>query len=229
MGMPDPAPAASRIVLVRHGETAWNAEGRWQGQTGVGLSVLGRQQAAVTAAHLVEAFGDAVLLARSDSERVAETAAPLEELLAIPVVVDERLREIDVGHWSGQTAEEVAIADPEGFAAYRAGLPSAIGGGETVEELRTRMLAAIGDVAEKAAGRTAIVVTHGWALRVAIAGLLKLSTDDAAAMERASNCSVTVVDVDVEADRTALVDYANCSHLELKQLVSIRRNDTRGR
>jgi glucosyl-3-phosphoglycerate phosphatase len=207
-----------RLVLVRHGETAWNAEGRWQGQTGVGLNALGRQQAEVTAAHLAAAHPGATLIARSDAQRVAETAAPLEARLDVPVLVDPRLREIDVGRWSGRTRAEVRAMDPDGYAAYRRGAPLRIGGGETVAELGDRMLDALGDVVATVGRGTAVVVTHGWALRVAIARLI--AGPDAAPVEltRAANCSVTVVDV--HAGGAALAGWAGCDHLELHGLVA---------
>lgn len=213
---------STRLVLVRHGETDWNAEGRWQGQTGVGLNERGRRQAEVTAAHLAVAFPEAALLARSDSRRVAETAEPLEARIDLPVLVDPRLRELDVGRWSGCTRAEVEAADPEGWAAYRRGEPVAIGGGETVGELRERMLAALDDVVAKVGAGTAIVVTHGWALRVAVAGLLALQGDEAEALTRASNCSVTVVDL--RAGAASLTAYAGCDHLGGAGLVSAHRS-----
>ncbi len=216
----------TRLLLVRHGETDWNAEGRWQGQTGVGLNARGQEQAEVTARHLIAMAPDAVLLARSDSQRVAETAAPLEARLGVPVLVDARLREIDVGGWSGRTHGEVERTDPDGWAAYRRGDPVAIGGGETTRELTDRMVAAIRDVAVAARGGTAIIVTHGWALRVGVAGLLALEGSAADALGRASNCSVT----ELAFDRTRggrgvplMIDFAGCSHLQADALVSTHR------
>jgi glucosyl-3-phosphoglycerate phosphatase len=210
----------TRLVLVRHGETDWNAEGRWQGQTGTSLNALGRSQAEVTARHLASTHPDATLLARSDSRRVAETAAPLEALLDVPVLVDARLREIDVGRWSGRTRAEVQVDDPAGWAAYRRGDPVAIGGGETALAMRDRMLAALADVGRAARGGTAIVLTHGWALRVAVAGLLELDAAADDRLGRATNCSIT--ELLVEDDRASLVHFASCTHLETA-LVSTHR------
>ncbi len=207
----------TRLVLVRHAETPWNAEGRWQGHTDIGLSELGRRQAVVTARHLASAFPDACLIARSDSLRAAETSEPLERLLDVPVVVDERLREIDVGAWGGLTSAEVEVLHPESYAAFRAGEQIAIGGGETVADLRRRMLAALDDVAGKVGDGVGIVVTHGWALRVAVAGLLGRADE----LERVTNCSVTVVDLDRAGAQ--VVGYGLCDHLA-PDLRSARRS-----
>lgn len=211
----------TRLVLVRHGETDWNAEGRWQGQTGVGLNALGRRQARATAQHLAAAHPDAALIARSDSQRVAETAAPLQMLLDVPVLIDARLRELDVGRWSGRTRAEVEVADAAGWAAYRRGDPVAIGGGETTAALQERMLTALGEIARAARGGTAIVVTHGWALRVAVMGLLARSPETATAVGRASNCSITEVVIDERG--AALRSFAARGHLDDDALVATHR------
>jgi broad specificity phosphatase PhoE len=73
------------------------------------------------------------------------------------------------------------------------------------------MLAALGEVADEAAGGTALVLTHGWALRIAVAGLLRLPPEEAAALARTTNCSVTVLDV--ARDRAEIVVYGGCAHL----------------
>jgi glucosyl-3-phosphoglycerate phosphatase len=214
-----PADAPTRLLLVRHGETDWNAEGRWQGQGGVGLNALGARQAAATAAHLAAVADDVALLARSDSQRVEESAAPIAARLGVPVVVDPRLREVDVGRWSGRTRPEVEAAEPEAFAAYRRGERDVrVGGGETIAEVEARMVAALRDVAAAARGRTAVVVTHGWALRLAVAGLLGADRAAAEAMARAGNCSIT--ELLVEGGAAELVGYAAAAHLEATPLAA---------
>jgi glucosyl-3-phosphoglycerate phosphatase len=204
--------SVTRLVLVRHGETDWNVDGRWQGQGGEGLSARGHAQSEATARHLARAYPDTVLVARSDSQRVEETARPLTDLLDAPVIVDPRLREIDVGRWSGRTRAEVQATDPEGWAAYRRGDDVAIGGGETVSQLRRRAVAALIDVAARAGRGPAIVITHGWTLRVAVSALLGKASESAADLARAANCSVTVVDVG--RDAAELLAYAVCDHLD---------------
>ncbi len=205
----------SRLVCIRHGETSWNSEGRWQEQSGAGLNDRGRAQARATAHHLASRFGDAAMIARSDSQRVAETAAPLTELLDVPVLVDARLREVDVGAWSGLTRHQVERADPAGWASYRAGEARRVGGGETVEEVRARALAAVQEVVERLCGGTAIVLTHGWTLRILVAALLG---DEPDLLPRVANCSVTVLDVSPHG--VERVGYGECGHLEAGALMS---------
>jgi glucosyl-3-phosphoglycerate phosphatase len=206
-------------VLVRHGETTWNADGRWQGQGGEGLSERGAAQAARTAHHLAASFGDAMLVARSDSQRVIETVEPLAARLDVPVVADPRLREIDVGGWSGRTRAEVQQLDPGGWTAYRAGEDVPIGGGESVSQMRRRIVAALHDIVARVGAGTAIIVGHGWALRAGVAELLAVPGGESA-LPRMSNCAVTILDG--SRGTFDLVSYGECAHLEADGLMSRR-------
>lgn len=93
----------SRILLVRHGESTWNAEGRWQGQADPPLSVRGREQARAAAEHLPRPTA----VVASDLDRAHETAALLVAPHALTVVVDTDLRERDAGAFSGLTRTEI--------------------------------------------------------------------------------------------------------------------------
>jgi glucosyl-3-phosphoglycerate phosphatase len=151
-----------RLVLVRHGESIWNAEGRIQGQECAGLSETGHAQAKVTGHALAEAYPDAHVVT-SDLLRCQQTAAPLLEGLAVEPTVDPRLRERSFGAWEGRLRAEVAAADAERVERWRAG-EDVIGevGGETAAMLADRvgpvlreLLAAVPDEG------VTIAVTHG--------------------------------------------------------------------
>lgn len=151
------------MILARHGRTAWNAVGRWQGQADPMLDDTGREQAVGLAEALVDAGIRAIV--SSDLARAAETARIVASRLGLPVSEDARLREIDVGSWSGLTRAEVAERFPDGFARWQAG---EIGhDGETRDELAARVGSALTDVAERHPGVTVLVVTHGGAIRAA--------------------------------------------------------------
>lgn len=99
----------TRVLLVRHGQSEWNAAGRWQGQADPPLTDLGRRQARSAAA----ALGAVDAVFASDLQRAAETAAIIAGELGIgPVVLDEGLRERDAGEWSGLTRTEIDRAWP---------------------------------------------------------------------------------------------------------------------
>ena len=99
----------TRVLLIRHGQSEWNAAGRWQGQADPALTDLGRDQAR----HATRGLGAVDAIVSSDLQRAAETAAIIAEALGIgPVIVDEDLRERHAGEWQGLTRAEIEEAWP---------------------------------------------------------------------------------------------------------------------
>jgi broad specificity phosphatase PhoE len=142
----------SRILLVRHGQSTWNADGRWQGQADPPLSPLGVEQAE-TAARVLERV-DAVW--SSDLERANHTARILSVPHALAVTADARMREREAGPWTGLTRDEIEARFPGHLADGRR--PP---GYEDDESVATRALAALRDLAVHLDGGTGVVVTHG--------------------------------------------------------------------
>jgi broad specificity phosphatase PhoE len=147
------------ILLVRHGETDWNRARRWQGHTDTPLNDAGRAQARELAARLDPP--DAIVA--SDLTRARETAEILAGRFDIAVELDPRLREVDVGEWSGLTMAEVEERYPEGLQRRLAG-GTGWERGETYEQMGVRVLAALHDLAERHDG-TVVAVTHGGCVR----------------------------------------------------------------
>jgi probable phosphoglycerate mutase len=149
---------ATRLFLVRHGESTWNADGRWQGQADPPLSALGERQAEAAVAGFSEP-PDAVWT--SDLARAARTADLLAAGLELaPPRADARLRERDVGEWSGLTRAEIE----ERWPGYLAGRRSPAGW-EDDDQLAERARAALRDLAGAAPGTCLLVVTHGGVIR----------------------------------------------------------------
>ena len=142
------------MVLIRHGESEWNAVGRWQGHSDIGLSPLGRRQADVTAEFLARHESDVRLIVASDLVRVTQTAAPAARAFGLDVHLDRRLREIDVGWWRGLTSAEIADREPAMFAEFRAGRDVPRGGAETEAQLRSRVTAAVEELRHRCADGT---------------------------------------------------------------------------
>lgn len=149
-----------RLLLVRHGESEWNADGRVQGQGDPPLSAAGRDQAR-RAAEVIEGVEGPVVA--SDLRRARQTAEILAEALGGgPVVTEPALREIDLGRWSGLTHQEIEALDPEEYAAWRSGRLDAFPEGETRRAFAARALRGLERAADEAA---ALVVAHGGVLR----------------------------------------------------------------
>jgi broad specificity phosphatase PhoE len=151
-----------RLLIVRHGESTWNAEHRLQGQLDPPLSELGREQArALAAAVDLSGFPPERTIC-SDLTRARETA----ELLGLrPSRYEERWREIDIGEWGGRQAAEVD-AELDGLANWRGG-PVTAPDGETWTAFAERISAAVDDLAAR--GGSWLVVSHGGCVRTATA------------------------------------------------------------
>ncbi|MFP6654085.1 MAG: histidine phosphatase family protein [Myxococcota bacterium] len=162
----------TRLLLIRHGQTEWNVEGRWQGHGNPSLTEEGRAQALRLARSL---SGDQergwTAVYSSDLERARQTAAVVAEELALPLVLDRRLRELDVGHWSGLTRAEISQREPERLRDFESGDPLVRpGDGETRLEIRERSHALVADLARRCAGDRILVVTHLGVIRSLVPG-----------------------------------------------------------
>ncbi|HEY6054466.1 MAG TPA: histidine phosphatase family protein [Gaiellaceae bacterium] len=177
------------ILLVRHGETDWNRDRRWQGHADPPLNEAGRRQSERLAETLLADPPAAVY--SSDLRRARETAEIVARRLDLPVQTDPRLREVDVGEWSGLTLAEVERLYPEGMRRREAG-GTGWERGETYEAMGERVVAALQEIAAAHDGGRVLVVTHGGAMgRVWLA--CGLSLDD---RPRVANCDVHRVEIE---------------------------------
>jgi len=166
--------SATRIVLVRHGQTEWNRIRRVQGHTDVPLNDEGRRQARALAMELDGEQVDAVY--SSDLGRARETAEILAATRGADVIALPALREKHFGTWEGLTDVEVRERFPD---AHTTGW----GDSETTEQLGQRVVAAVEEIAASHPGGLVLVVTHGGPLRA----LLRHVEDDASPVD---NCAV---------------------------------------
>ena len=176
-----------RLVLWRHGQTEWNAIGRFQGQSDPPLNDHGRAQADRAAAQLAAALaGEDAVIVSSDLIRTVDTAAPLAARLGVAPVVDPRLREHSLGCWEGLTREEVADRYPEQYGDWIAGRPVRGRGGEDPGEVGPRAAAALADLP---AASTAVVVTHGGTAGRLLERLLQLGPQHRRIFAPLDNCA----------------------------------------
>ncbi|HLR44434.1 MAG TPA: histidine phosphatase family protein [Brevibacterium sp.] len=160
------------LTLLRHGRTAYNAEGRFQGQVDVPLDALGTAQARAVATHLAGSWSISRIVA-SDLRRAAQTAQALSDETGVPVEYDSALREISVGDWEGHTRDEVARRWPAELDAWLAGVEMRPPGGESRDESAARVHRAISGLAEASVEDTdLVIVAHGAVIRGAAEMLL---------------------------------------------------------
>jgi len=154
-----------KVWIARHAESTWNAEGRWQGQGDPPLSRLGERQAQALAERL--ARRGVHTLISSDLARAAQTAVIAGQRLGVAPRFEPRLRERDVGAWSGLAHAEITSCFPDELARMRAGDPDLRpGGGESFRALETRVRAAFAEIAAQANAEGIAVITHLGVIRV---------------------------------------------------------------
>lgn len=196
----------SRLLLVRHGQSDWNAEGRIQGQSGAGLSDLGRRQAEAVASAVADERPDARLVS-SDLQRCQQTAAPLAARLGHEPELEPRLRERAFGAWEGRRHAEVASEDAERWTRFARG-EEVIGeiGGETAAALADRVVPVLRALLD--GEDDTVAVTHGGPIWQGVHAMLSLPP---AALGPVGNTSVTEL-VRVE-DTILLTRYNELGHL----------------
>lgn len=154
---------ATRLLLIRHGETAWNRATRIQGHTDIPLSPLGLAQAERLAQALADETLDAIYA--SDLSRARQTAEALARTRGLAVQLDADLRERAFGRFEGLSWDEISEGFPDDAARWRRREPDfAVGGGESLTTFSARCLRAVRRAATAHPGRTIAVVAHGGVL-----------------------------------------------------------------
>ncbi|MFI6942741.1 histidine phosphatase family protein [Streptomyces sp. NPDC050418] len=187
-----PAGRNRRVILWRHGQTAWNLERRFQGTTDIDLTEEGVAQAARAARLLASLKPDAIVA--SDLSRAAATAAELAALTGHEVTHEEGLRETFAGAWQGLTHEEIVERYGEEYAAWKRGEPVRRGGGELETEVADRAAPVVLQYADKLPDNgTLVVVSHGGTIRTTIGRLLGLEAHLWEGLGGLSNCCWSVL------------------------------------
>lgn len=159
----------TELILIRHGETDWNRELRFQGQVDVPLNATGHEQARRLARRMAREAVAVDHLVSSDLLRTRQTAEPvllaLLPQLRLDALTDPCLREQDFGLVDGMRVQDIKQQQPEAWAQWLRFLPDGgMPGGETTRQFHTRVMAALHRLAQQHAGQTLVVVTHGGVL-----------------------------------------------------------------
>ena len=202
--------SVTRLCMVRHGETAWNAEGRVQGQLDVPLSAVGLAQARAVAAALAgESFG---AIYASDLARVRQTAEPAAARLGLGVRLERALRERHYGMFERLTYVEVKERYPAEYARFRdKDLDFDFVSGESLRAFAERALACVAALVERHAGESILVFTHGGVLEIVYRHATGRGLSSARDFE-IPNAALNRIEVAGGAWRVAA--WAEVSHLE---------------
>jgi probable phosphoglycerate mutase len=183
-----------KVLLLRHGQTSWNADGRFQGQTDIDLDAVGRVQAERAAGELARLSPSAIVC--SDLRRARDTAFPLAQLTGLTVTADVRLREVYAGSWQGMLSADIDAVEPELRAAWRSGAEVRPGGnGELRSEVGARVAQAVREhVASVPAGGLLVVVSHGGSISNGVQTLLGVPREFWPLVSGVNNCHWSVLE-----------------------------------
>lgn len=197
-----------RVLLVRHGETDYNINGRWQGHLDVPLNAEGEHQAQCLAAHLKDTKLAAIY--SSDLSRALETARPLAAEQRLEIITDPRLREVNLGVFQGLTRNQIADLYPLEHDRWHHDDGFVVPGGESRLQLQARMFAVFQELTMTAAGETILLMTHGGSIRRL---LLQLFSPEVLVGKGIDNTSITTLAK--EGDEWRLIEFAATDHLKV--------------
>jgi broad specificity phosphatase PhoE len=200
----------TRVYLIRHGETLWNAEGRIQGHTDIGLTELGRSQARSAARRMADLPLRAVL--SSDLCRASETADILARPLGLSVATTADLREAYLGQWQGMTTTEIAQSDADLLAQWRAdNVGTRPPGAEGVAQVQERAVRALQHWMEEHAGESTALVSHGGPIKTLICWAIGAPLT---CMRRFRMDNASISCIQVTPSRVELLFHNDTHHLE---------------
>jgi len=209
-----PAHPLTEFWVVRHGETLWNASGQAQGHTDIELSDEGRSQARQLAVRLSGLSFSA--LYSSDLLRARETAeiaGSLLESAPLPVLLEPRLREIDVGYFAGKNWREIHASFPEYYESLKSDpWGTKRPGGESMADLYARVQGALLELSGRHPGEKVLIFTHGGVVRVAVSLALGGGLQDVWARLSIENTSITRMLYGEGGGK--LLSYNDVAHLE---------------
>lgn len=198
----------TRIILVRHGETTWNVEGRYQGQEDTPLSERGLKQGHLLAEGLRHIPID--LCIASPLQRAFQTCQFCAELHNLLVKTDERLMEINHGTWEGMLAKDIQTQDPETYHQWHT-TPHLVRmpkGGETLEDVRKRVRQAFDDYVATYPNQTILVAAHDAVNKAIICDLLGIGMEHFWQVKQDNTC-INVLEYSEGTWRVVLLNSTN--------------------
>ena len=206
------------IYLIRHGQTLWNKEFRWQGSMDTDLDDIGLGQAALVAQRLLGC--DIMTIYTSPLKRARVTAGILGRVLRLEPFLHEDLREVAFGHWEGLTLSEIREFHAEQLGIWESEPEKDPGGGiESFKKLSSRATTALNDICDRHSNdETIAIVTHGAWVRALILYILNIPLDRRLGFDL-DNAGVSILRYDVNKDRLKIKTLNECSFLYRKDAI----------
>lgn len=200
----------TRLYLVRHGNTLWNTQKRYQGWTDIDLSEEGRVQAELVGERFKEIEVDRVI--SSPLKRAVDTAEPIARARGLEVELDEHFKEINFGEWEGMNAKELISKYGDGYMNFfRDPFKYPCPGEGTFADVSVRVSEGIDNIFDKNKGGQVAIVSHGGVLRLLIIYLLKLP-GEFYSKSWLDNTSISIIDI-YENGNIILLGLNDKSHL----------------
>lgn len=201
------------LYLIRHGETDWNATGRWQGHAGVPLNTKGLRQSELLARRLREAGVVFDAIYSSDLPRAYQTAWEIGAALKVPVQLLPALRELDMGCWSGLTWAQIREQYPEQMAQLERGEDIPRGNAETRGAMYKRVTETTEAMVAQHPGETLALVAHGGPIHALLDYAVTKTNGVLLPREHMANTSVTILQC--SPDKWSIVTYNDVQHLRV--------------
>jgi len=199
----------TKIFLVRHGETAWNNQLRYQGHSDIPLSEKGRAQARALSHKLAGETFNAFYA--SDLTRARETAEIIAQPHGLPVITKSQLRETKFGAWEGLKYSEIMERYPEVLASWTTDpLSTRIPDGESLRDVAERVMAGLAEIIENHPEERVVIAAHGGTIRIILASILHMDLNQYWRL-RQDNTALNIVDFYNEKAIVSLVN--DVSHL----------------
>ncbi len=198
------------LYLIRHGESEANLARIFTGSSNFCLTDLGKNQAHMAAEYLKDKGIDAVYA--SPLNRALNTGKAISDLIGIPIIENDRLKEINAGVWEGKKFDDLETEFAESYYTWRNDIGRAKpDGGESVAELYDRVVSAITEIAENNDGKTLAIASHATPVRTFAAYCMGIGKEDVKDLPWPANASITTVRY--ENGRFFDVEYNYCEHL----------------
>lgn len=195
-----------KIILLRHGYSITNRDGKFTGQTDVPLDELGLRQGEAASEYIFKNYAVDKIYS-SDLCRAVDTVRPLADALMLPIEKSADLRELHMGIWEGMYIEDVKTKDAENYNAYKSDpMNNKAGGGETFGDLALRSTGAINKIVSQNDGKTVVIASHGGFIRSFLRAILN-PNEKKQDLSVVPNASVSVVNYENGCYTPEIIGY----------------------